>query len=110
MNELKYLGINQQRTLNWNSHINQIIKKTSKNIGVIKKVSKWIPKENLIQLYFALIYSQFKYCITIWGKLNRTNLHRVQKIQNKVIKIIKGKNCSQVEIKEFCFRHKIQKR
>ena len=89
--EIKYLGINLNQHLSWNNHVEFIAKKVSKSIGAINKIKHLIPKNKLIDLYYALVYSNFKYAISIWGNLNRMNTNKLQKLQNRMLEIIEGK-------------------
>ena len=54
-----FLGIIIEANLNWNSRINAVCKKVSKNIGAIRKVSYFLPKECLRTLII------FNTCLSI---------------------------------------------
>ena len=44
-------------------------------------------------LYYSQIYSHLSYCISVWGNSqSETTSMQLQKLQNKVVKIIPGKN------------------
>ena len=51
---LKFLGVMVDENLNWKSHIDLLLNKISKNIGVLYKASKLLNFECLKSIYFAL--------------------------------------------------------
>ena len=53
----------------------------SKSIGIIYKARKYINKQNLINLYYSLIFSYLIYCNEIWGKACQTYLDPLIKLQ-----------------------------
>ena len=62
----KSLGVVIDEKLNWEEHIDNISKKASKDIGAIKLIKRYIPKENLNDVYNALIKPHFDYCSLVW--------------------------------------------
>ena len=57
----KYLGIILDDQLNWKSYITEVSTKVTKYISIFGKVRQLIPKECLISLYYAFIYSRISY-------------------------------------------------
>ena len=51
------------------SYDDNISKKASKGIGAIKLIKRYIPKENLNDIYNALVKPHFDYCSLVLGKL-----------------------------------------
>ena len=47
----KFLGIHIDQHLKWNTHILEINKKISKNIGILRRISYLLPPHVLRQLY-----------------------------------------------------------
>ena len=86
--ELKFLGTQIDSKLNWKSHVEYIIPKLSSDIFVIRNLSYFMNSEALRMVYFFL----FSLCHYLWncflGKF--TNVSRVFKLQQKVIRIISG--------------------
>jgi hypothetical protein len=87
--EISFLGMILDEHLTWKSHISYIARKISKSIGVIKKVSFYVPKSSLVLLYYSLIYQyNIQYCILVWGSTYPSNLNRIVLLQKRVIRII----------------------
>ena len=84
----KVLGVIIDNNVNWKDHINYIAGKISRDIGIIIKARKYLQKTALITLYYSFIYPYLTYCNHIWGATYVTNLMKLEKLQNKVHRII----------------------
>lgn len=88
--EIKYLGLIIDKHLTWKQHISHIITKIVPCIGILRKLSYFIPKNVLFLIYYSLIHSQIQYLCCIWGNANKTNLNPIQVLQNRALKFIHG--------------------
>lgn len=84
--EIKYLGVTLDHKLRWHAHINSIAKKIASAVGVISKLSAFLPSRVLKDLYFALVHSRIEYAAIGWGSANATHLKRIQTLQNRALK------------------------
>ena len=84
----KFLGVYIDQHLKWKVHIEEINKKITKNIGILKRISHVIPSHILINLYFTLIYPYLTYCNIIWTSTYITNLNNLKISQKKAIRVI----------------------
>ena len=89
---LKSLGIILDENLNWNQHVEHIIKKIKSALGALRRAKPFVTKETLIQIYNALIVPHFDYCAEVWGDLNKGLSEKLQKMQNRAARIISGAN------------------
>ena len=64
---IKFLGSIISDTLTWDEHIKHLIRKLSRISGSLYKLVKYIPKNMIRNIYFALVNSQLTYGISIWG-------------------------------------------
>ena len=62
----KCLGVTLDEKLNWEHHIDTIIKKVNAGIAVIKRMKTYVPQEFLQTVYNALIQPYFDYCCQLW--------------------------------------------
>ncbi len=53
--------------LYWSVHTNYVADKISRNIGMIRYASKFLPVDVLIKMYYAFIYPYLTYAISVWG-------------------------------------------
>ena len=86
----KSLGVVIDEKLNWEEHIDNISKKASKDIGAIKLIKRYIPKENLNDVYNALIKPHFDYCSLVWENCSVTLQQKPPKRQNRADRVISG--------------------
>ena len=69
----KFLGVLINENITWSNHITELITIVSKNIGVIHRVTKILPSDDLYSLYNTLIKPYFEYCNIVWAT-NKTVL------------------------------------
>ena len=62
--------------------------KISRGIGMIFQARDHLNKDGLLALYSAFSYPYITYCNHIWGATYKSNLNRLVKIQNKIVRII----------------------
>ena len=79
--------------MNWTQHINYLNAKLCKGSWVISKLKKYVNIYTLKIIYYSLIYSHLKYCITSWGKAAKTIIQPIVNTQKRVITIMTGGNC-----------------
>eukprot|EP00732_Lithocolla_globosa_P001727 Lithocolla_globosa_v1_NODE_932_length_3064_cov_7.400798.p2 type:complete len:206 gc:universal NODE_932_length_3064_cov_7.400798:2155-2772(+) len=88
--QMKFLGLMIHENIKWSPHIQMILKKITKYIGIFCKLRYFCPRKTLINLYYAFIYSHFIYCIEIWGNSDPTitYLKPILILQKKILRII----------------------
>ena len=70
--QVKYLGIILQDDLHWNSHLTKLRKKLSQSVGLISKVSYYVPKYLLRTIYYSIFNSNLIYTYEILGQNQKT--------------------------------------
>ena len=76
-----FLGILIDSKLTFKPHITEMCKKISRSIGILFRLSTYVPNKTLASLYFSLINSYLCYGITSWGGASPTSLLRVKRLQ-----------------------------
>ena len=66
VSSMRYLGLIFDSNLNFKSHVDIIASKMSKNIGIMCKVSNFLPRNVLLSIYYAIIHPYLNYCIEAW--------------------------------------------
>lgn len=93
-NYLKYLGVTLDKKLNFNQHIHEIIRKTNSQLSsvfpLICRDSKLSIKSKL-KIYKQGIRPMILYASPVWSKTSKTNYDKLQRIQNKYLRIILNK-------------------
>ena len=88
VNQFNFLGLHLNSRLTWNTQIEEISKKISCTIGVLKKTTAYSAKNILLSIYNALILPPINYCLLCWGY----DSSAIFLWQNKAIRIISGAN------------------
>ena len=84
----KFLGVHIDEYLNFKYHIEQLTKKLSKYSGLFFKLRDYLPLSALLILYRSLFEPHLFYCNIIWCNTFPSYLHKLQSLQNKVIRTI----------------------
>ena len=85
---LKFLGVIIDDNLNWKNHIDLLVNKIKKNVGILYKASKLLNFNCLKTIYFSLIHSYINYANIAWASSCKTNLKRIILKQKQAVWII----------------------
>ena len=85
---VKYLGIMLDENLKWESHINFVCKKISRDIGIMGRARPHLSSKQLLLLYNSFILPHLNYCAMIWGSAYQTRLQRILVLQKRAVRII----------------------
>ena len=85
---VKYLGILIDSTLSWKSQISTITKKISRSIGIMYKLRPFVNVKIMKSVYYSIIYPHLIYGIQVWGSAFDTDLHSLEIMQKKVVRMI----------------------
>ena len=91
-NYVKYLGILLDPHLNWGAHINVLSAKLNRAAGMLAKIRHFVTSESLRNIYFSIFSSLMTYASQIWGQFPNNHVKRIQKIQNRALRIINFSN------------------
>jgi len=81
-NESKYLGVFIDAKLNWKAHILHLTSSVAQSVGVPYKIRQYLSKNLLKILYNALIKSKLSYAITLWASAYKSDLHKLNILNN----------------------------
>ena len=84
----KSLGVHIDQNLSWSKHVNETAKIVSSGIGALKRLRPFICEDTAILLYRALIEPYFDYCCPVWDGLSNELADKLQKLQNRAIRVI----------------------
>ena len=88
VSEYKYLGIIIDKHLTWSKNINKICGTISCRVGILRKLSYFLPRNVLLLLYYSMIHCHFEYLCLIWGSASNCFLKPLQVLQNRALKFI----------------------
>ena len=82
---VKYLGLYIDSQLTWEQHILQLCKKISPAVGILGRITKYLPLKYRKLLYFSLV-PHLSYLTLIWTRTSLYRLKPLQILQNRAIK------------------------
>ena len=88
----KFLGVILDENLNFKTHVDAIRSKVSKSSGVLYRLSYFMPRHVLRNIYISLVYPYLCYCIEVWGGSCKTECGKLSTIQNKCFRSIYSQN------------------
>lgn len=88
---VKNVGVHLDKNLNLNTHINNITSHCYKILKDIGSIKKNLNKDHLAQLVHSVITSRLDYCNSLFLNLNKSNIDKLQKVQNAAARLILGK-------------------
>lgn len=88
VNNTKFLGIYLDSHLDYKKHIEFISVKLSKSLGIIRKLSFYLPFEILKMLYSSLILPYLNYGIVAWFSTYKNITDKINVIQKKSVRCI----------------------
>ena len=89
--KIKFLGIIIDDQLTWEPHVEHLKVKLISSIVIIKRIKKFIPVSEHLQLYNALFKSHLTYCISCWGGISKYKLESLFSIQKRCIRLLFGR-------------------
>ena len=89
LDNTKFLGVIIAFDLSWNKHIEIVLSKISKSVGIIAKVRHLLPITHTCILYRTLVEPFISYCNLVWaGRHTRENLDKILRLQKRYCRLI----------------------
>ena len=85
---IRYLGLIIDEMLSWQNHINKIKDKILPMIPAVYKFRNYLSAQTKMNIYNAFFLSHFRYLIPVWGTCCQNKMMEMQKLQNKILKIL----------------------
>ena len=84
---VKLLGVNIEGRLNFDYHVNTLLKKANKKYHALARVCNYMDTKKRRVLMKAFITSQFSYCPLVWMFHSRTLNNRINKIHERALRL-----------------------
>lgn len=89
-NQAKNLKVIFDPLLQFDKHVNAIVKSSIFQLRLVAKVKQFLSKKDLESVTHALISSQLDYCNSLYIGLPQSTLSRLQLVQNAAARLITG--------------------
>jgi hypothetical protein len=83
----RFLGVIVDDRLSFEEHTKYVMGKVSRSIGIMYKLSAFLPRHILKILYMSLVYPYLNYGVVVWGGANKTQIDKLCRLQNRCIKL-----------------------
>lgn len=88
VDKMKYLGIFLDQNLKWDEHLAFLNKKIRNIFYKFFQLREILNKQMLKIVYYSLVESNLRYCITVWGGAYNNVFRIVMTCQNLILKIM----------------------
>ena len=88
----KYLGVIINEKLSWNPHIDEVIKKSNKTLGFIKRNFYKSNKKIKLKCYLTLVRPILEYAASVWDPSTKENIKRLEQTQKRAVRFITNEN------------------
>ena len=90
----KLLGITIDSKLNFKEHLEGIIKKASRKVNVLSRITPYMNLTKRKLLMNSFFTSQFNYCPLVWMCHNRTINNKINRLHERCLRIVYNDNKS----------------
>ena len=88
----KFLGFTLDSTLSFNHHVKTVAAMVSYKANPLAKIRKFLTDAVALKTYKSMILPYFDYGDVIYNSASQEGLNKLQKLQNRCLKICKGFN------------------
>ena len=86
----KHLGLIFSDNMKWNAHIESILDRASRMIGIMRKLKYVFTRRALNQTYISFIRPVLEYASIVWDGCTVEQRNSLEKLQNEVARIVTG--------------------
>ena len=98
----KDLGVNMPRDLSWSNHVDVIVNKASRVLGLLKRTVGSKNKEIFSMLYKSLVRPILEYACPVWSPHLVKDILAIEKVQRRASRIALGKKPREMPYEERC--------
>ena len=90
----RFLGVWVDERLRWTEHIDKVLAKVGRLVGVLGRVRNAVGGSSIHKLYNALVLPHLQYCLMVWGDFqegrNKTQGEKLLRYQKTIASMIEG--------------------
>ena len=85
---VKLLGVNIDKRLDFNFHVETVVRKCAAQLNALRRQSKLLNTRAKLTVFNAFIKANLNYCPLVWINRNKTDLNKLEKIQERAVRLI----------------------
>ena len=83
-NQIKFLAVTLDKNWNFKPHINTVLNKISKSVGVMYWLIQYLPTQTLLSLFHSLAYPYLSYGVESWCGVSNIMSKKVRILQKNI--------------------------
>ena len=83
----KYLGVTISTDLRWNQHVDNIKKRASRTLGVVRRTLTSCSQEVKARAYLALVRPGLEYASAAWNPHTQSNVKILEQVQRRAARV-----------------------
>ena len=87
-NTVKLLGVTIDKLLTFDKHVENICKKASNQLNVLKRFSNILGQKQKLRIFQTFISSNFNYCPVVWHFCSKSKAQLAEKIQKRALRYV----------------------
>ena len=84
------LGVQVDATLSYNEHVTNMTSTCMASLCQINRIKHLLDSRTLENVITSLVFSKLYFCSTVWTNTSKTNVWKLQRIQNFAARILTG--------------------
>ena len=88
---VRNLGVVFDQTMTFSAHIDDVVRRCTGTLCGLSHSRHCLPRSAVQRLVEGLVLSLIRYCVTVYGSANRTQLSRLQRLMNFGARVVSGR-------------------
>ena len=88
---LKNLGVVFDQQMTFASHVDDVVRRCTGMLVGLSHCRHSLPRQALVTIVEALVVSVIRYCISVYGSCNQTQMARIQRLMNFGARVVSGR-------------------
>lgn len=84
----KDLGVVVDSSLSFDLHVQEVVKKANKILGLIKRTFKYLDYTTLTLLYKSMVRSHLEYAQTVWSPYKQFSIELLERVQRRATRLL----------------------
>lgn len=83
-----YLGVNFQKDLGWDNHVDKISKRANRTLGFLKRNIRTNSQTCKERAYRAMVRPTLEYCCPVWDPYQQNHIRKLEMVQRRAARYV----------------------